>query len=203
MAKKNFIKVVTPVGTAQYAWLARPDTGHEFSDGKYKVTLLMNPEDAGVKEAIGKINEAVEDAAIAEWGKLPKVHRSPIKNGDDIADEKEGKEDLRGLFMLTTKSKFQPGMVDAKRNELPEDVFVSSGDTSRVSAVLIPYTAGGMKGVALQLRNVQLLEQRTANGDGGDEFDDVDGYSTEFAVSPLNQDTPPAGPSDEAEPDDF
>ena len=62
--------------------------------------------------------------------------------------EKEGKEDLRGMFMLTTKSKFQPGMVDAERKELPEDVFVSSGDTIRVSAVLIPYTAGGMKGIA-------------------------------------------------------
>ena len=207
MAKKNFIKVLSPVGTAQYAWIARPDQGHEFSDGKYKVTLMMNPDEEGVSEAIARINTAVEDAAIAEWGKLPKVYRSPIKSGDDIADEKEGKEDLRGMFMLTTKSKFQPGMVDAERKELPEDVFVSSGDTIRVSAVLIPYTAGGMKGIAMQLRNVQLLAQRSGNDSGGgDEFDDVSGYSTEFSASSIpatSQEEPQSGSSNEEEPDDF
>ncbi len=207
MSKKNFIKVVTPVGTAQYAWIARPDSGHEFSDGKYKVTLLMNPDEPGVSESIAKIEAAVKEAAIAEWGKLPKVYRSPIKSGDDIADEKEGKEDLRGMFMLTTKSKFQPGMVDAQRNELPEDVFVNSGDTIRVSAVLIPYTAGGMKGVALQLRNVQLLAQRSdSQSNGGDEFGSVDGYSTEFTASSIPS-TPAAstdtGPADDEEPEDF
>ena len=166
----------------------------------------MNPAEPGVSEAIARINTAVEDAAIAEWGKLPKVYRSPIKSGDDIADEKEGKDDLRGMFMLTTKSKFQPGMVDAERKELPEDVFVSSGDTIRVSAVLIPYTAGGMKGIALQLRNVQLLAQRNGNDSGGgDEFDDVSGYSTEFSASsiPTTQAEPQSGSSNEEEPDDF
>jgi len=203
MTKKNFIKVLTPVGVAAYAWIARPDSGHEFSDGKYKTTLTMDPSQPGVTEGLAKLEAAVKEAAIAEWGKLPKVYRSPIKSGDDIADEKEGKEDLRGMFQLTSKSKFQPGMVDAQRNELPEDVFVSSGDTIRISAVLIPYTAGGMKGVALQLRNVQLLEQRSASS-GGDEFDDEDGYSTEFSSSNIPPTpTPNEGSNDEGEPEDF
>ena len=97
-------------------------------------------------------------------------------------------------------------MVDAERKELPEDVFVSSGDTIRVSAVLIPYTAGGMKGIAMQLRNVQLLAQRSGNDSGGgDEFDDVSGYSTEFSASsiPATQAEPQSGSANEEEPDDF
>ena len=158
----------------------------------------MNPDEEGVSEAIARINTAVEDAAIAEWGKLPKVYRSPIKSGDDIADEKEGKEDLRGKYVLTAKSKFQPGMVDAKRQELPADVFVNSGDIIRLSGVLIPYTAGGMKGIAIQLRNVQLLEQRASTG-GGDEFDDVAGYDAPLTASVDANSAPSAETYDDNE----
>tara|TARA_R110002074_G_scaffold35437_3_gene96679 strand:- start:1657 stop:2262 length:606 start_codon:yes stop_codon:yes gene_type:complete len=196
--KKKFLKCLTPVGTAAYAWIARPDEGHEFSDGKYKTTLVMDANDAAVEAGIAKLQAAVVEAAIAEWGKEPKVYRSPVKNGDDIADEKEGKEDLRGKYVLTAKSKFQPGMVDAKRQELPADVFVNSGDIIRLSGVLIPYTAGGMKGIAIQLRNVQLLEQRASTG-GGDEFDDVAGYDAPLTASVDANSAPSAETYDDNE----
>lgn len=184
MAKKNYTKVVSPIGTAAYAWIAKPDEGHQYSDGKYKVTLIMDPNEHGVQEALDKLEAAVEQAAIEEWGKCPKNLRSPIKDGNDIADEKEDKDELRGMFLLTAKSKFQPGTVDPKRNDLPKEVSVRSGDTIRLSAALIPYIAGGQKGVALQLRMVQLLEQREDGGSGGgSEFDEAEGYSTNFTAT--------------------
>jgi hypothetical protein len=59
----------------------------------------------------------------------------------------------------------------------------------------------------MQLRNVQLLAQRSGNDSGGgDEFDDVSGYSTEFSASSIpatSQEEPQSGSSNEAEPDDF
>ena len=41
MAKVQRDIVVSPTATAAYAWLAKPDEGQEFSDGKYKVTLVL------------------------------------------------------------------------------------------------------------------------------------------------------------------
>lgn len=205
MAKKQFIKVLSPIGTAAYAWISKPDEGHKYSDGKFKVTLIMDPNDPGVTEGLAALEEKIQQAAIAEWGKVPKNLNNPLKDGDDIADEKEGKDELRGMTLLTAKSKFQPGMVNAKREELPEDVYVRSGDTIRLSAVLIPYVAAGNKGVAIQLRNVQLLEQRESQGGGANDFDEVDGYETEFEATPNQQSKPTAQKEEEHDddPDDF
>lgn len=201
MPKKKQLQIVTPIGTAQYAWIARADQGHEFSDGKFKVTLLMNPAEPGVQELIDNIEAEVKKAAIAEWGKLPKVLRSPIKSGDDIADEKEDKEEWRGMLVLTSKSKYQPGLVDAERNELAHNVFVKSGDTIRLSAALIPYVVGGVKGVSMQLRTIQLLAQRPV----AESFDDTEGYSTDLVASKDYEHTnePYDHRGDNEEPEDF
>ena len=179
MPKKKQLKVVTPIGTAQYAWIARADVGHEYSDGKFKCTLLMNPSEPGVQDLVDNIEAEIKKAAIAEWGKLPKVLRSPIKSGDDIADEKDDKEEWRGMLVLTSKSKYQPGLIDAQRNELAPNVFVRSGDTIRLSAALIPYIVAGVKGVSLQLRTIQLLAQRPVV----ESFDNTEGYSTDLVPS--------------------
>jgi hypothetical protein len=55
-----------------------------------------------------------------------------------------------------------------------------------------------MKGIAIQLRNVQLLEQRASMG-GGDEFDDVDGYDTTLTASVETTSTPSAETYDDTQ----
>lgn len=167
MAKKQLTVVSSPEGTAAYAWLSRPDEGQEFSDGKYKVTLVLKKGDAAVESFIEDLEAKAHEALEKEFGKPQKNARMPFKDGDDT-----GKEEFEGTWMIVAKTKFQPGFVGGDKKQLPEDVFPASGDLIRMSFALTAYNAGGSKGVSCQLRNVMLIDKRN-NGSGSDDFADV------------------------------
>lgn len=178
--KKPFFKSVTPAGTAAFAWIARPDEGHQYSDGKYKITLVLDG-DADL-DAIRKI---AMDAAKAEF---PNVSPSEfqlvfLQNGDD-----KNKEEFAGKTLLIAKTKNQPQCVDAKRKPLPEGVEVRSGDIVKLALVFYPFSKtekvkvnGKMVNettysVAARLNAVQLLEKRNNGGNAASDFDEEDGY---------------------------
>lgn len=173
MAKKQLTVVSSPVATAAYAWLARPDEGQEFSDGKYKVTIVLDKGDAAVEAFIADLEEKANAALEKEFDKVPRNARMPFKDGDD-----SGKEEFEGKWMIVAKTKFQPGFVGNDKKPLPEDVFPASGDLIRASFALTAYNAGGNKGVSAQLRNVMLMEKRN-NGSGIDDFGDVEAIKKE------------------------
>lgn len=164
MAKKQHTIVVSPEATAAYAWLARPDEGQEFSDGKYKVTLVI---DKSEQSFIDSVTAKSDEVAAKEWGKVPKNLRYCIKDGDDSE-----KEEFAGKYLIVAKTKFQPGFVDAEKKPLEDEVFPMSGDVVRASFALIPYKTGGGQGVTAQLRNVMLIEKRNSGG-MADDFADV------------------------------
>jgi len=167
MTKKQMTVLVSPLATAAYAWLARPDEGQEYSDGKYKVTLVLDKKEPGVEEFIADMTTKAEAMGTAEFGKLPKTFRYPYKDGDD-----GGKEEFEGKYLIVAKTKYQPGFVDASKRALAEDVFPMSGDVIRASFGMMPYKAGGAFGVSCQLRNVMLMEKRNSGG-GSDDFADI------------------------------
>jgi len=45
MAKNSYVKVVSPVGVSQYAWLTTPDTRFDET-GHYKTNLILKAKDA-------------------------------------------------------------------------------------------------------------------------------------------------------------
>jgi len=188
--KKKLPKVATPAGTAAYAWIEKPDSGNEYSDDKYKVTLLIDEELESTEEFVAKITAKAKELAQEEWGKCPKDLQLPFRDGTEIADEKEDKEDFRGMVVFTLKSKYQPGCVDAKKKPLPKNLKVMSGDLIRASALLVPYKTtetvveNGKKkkvtvhGVTFRLRNIQLLEKRNMGGGAAGDFDEDDEYES-------------------------
>lgn len=157
--KKQMTVVVSPQATAAYAWLAKPDEGQQYSDGKFKVTLALDKSEEGVEDFIERLTHLATDLGTKEFGKLPKTFRMPYKDGDD-----SGKEEFAGKWLIVAKTKYQPGFVDAAKKALPEGVFPMSGDVIRASFALGAYKAGSGMGVACQLRNVMLLEKRNAGG---------------------------------------
>jgi hypothetical protein len=176
--KKQMTVVVSPKATAAYAWLAKPDEGQQYSDGKYKVTLVLEKSDPEVKKFIEKLTEIGTALGTEEFGKLPKTFKMAYKDGDDA-----GKEEFEGKWLIVAKTKYQPGFVDAAKKALPEGVTPMSGDVIRASFGLSAYKAGGGMGVSCQLRNVMLLEKRNSGG-GGDDFADVEsGAAFEGAMS--------------------
>lgn len=172
MAKQKVRPIVSPQATSAYAWLARPDEGQEFSDGKYKVTLVLDKNDEEAKAFIADVKKEAEALAKQAWETIPKNFRYPFKDGDDSE-----KEEFHGKWLLTAKTKFQPGFVGPDNKAIDEDSIPSSGDIIRASFSLKEYATGGGKGVTSQLRNVKLIEKRNMSSgpsnDFGDPIDDA------------------------------
>jgi hypothetical protein len=182
MAKKKLTVVVSPEAVAAYAWLARPDEGQQYSDGKYKVTLVLDKKDKEVEKFIETLEQKTQDLLAEEYGKIPKNYRTPFKDGDD-----SNKEDFAGKYLITIKSKYQPGFVDRNNKQLDDDVFPLSGDIIRGSFALMAYTAGGMAGVSGQMRNIMLIEKNN-NGGAASDFGEFADESASGEDEDLNDD---------------
>jgi hypothetical protein len=168
MAKQKYPKIVVGPCVVAFTYLDKPDTGNKFSDDKFKATLVFDSK-AELKDA----EKAAKEAQSMEWGKkIPKGLLSPFINGDDTTTE-----DFAGKVIIRAKSKFEPTLIDAMRQPLPDGVTINSGDLVKASLIAFPYTNGKNKGVTFQLRGVQLLEKRSGF-DATDDFDDEENYAT-------------------------
>ena len=178
MAKQSlYVNFASSEGTANYAWLNKPDTGSEYSDNKYKVTVSWNKDD----EFVTKLKEIVKDAAQREFGKkLPATFNNPIKDGD-AGD----KEQFAGKYYATFKSARRPGRVDSKNFELPDDVIIMSGDKIRLAGAAKAYN-GAQKGVSFYLDMVKLIEK---NNTGGSTAASVFGTDDGFEIGESQTDS--------------
>lgn len=176
MAKKQslYVNFATTAGTAHFAWLNKPDTGSEYSDGKYKVTVAFQKDDP----IVAQLKAVVKDAAQREFGdKIPPTFHNPLKDGDA-----SGKEQYAGMVFMTMKSTRQPTMYDAKNFELPPSVIIMSGDTIRVAGAAKAYN-GAQKGVSFYLDMCKLIAKNNGGGAGPatavSVFGDDEGYTAE------------------------
>ena len=173
MSKKSlYVNFATTAGTAHFAWLNKPDTGSEYSDGKYKVTVAFQKDDPIIKS----LKATIKDAAQREFGdKLPANFHNPLKDGDS-----SGKEQYVGMVYMTMKSTRPPTLVDAKNFELPSNIIIMSGDTVRVAGAAKAYN-GAQKGVSLYLDMVKLIAKNNAGAQGPatatSVFGDDDGFT--------------------------
>ena len=192
MAKNNNVKVVSPVGVSQYAWLTTPDTRFDET-GHYKTNLIINGKeaqslktqiDAEIKKSVALAKEKAKGKAIKE---------APRPYEDELID---GKASGNVIFKFKTKAKIiaKDGKVIPNRVALFDsagkpmiDANVWSGSEMKVSAELIPYyTAMAGAGVSMRLRAVQvtkLVEGGSSNAKGYG-FEKVkDGYEQPEAVA--------------------
>jgi|TARA_B100001123_G_scaffold38461_1_gene39740 hypothetical protein len=192
MAKNNNVKVVSPVGVSQYAWLTTPDTRFDET-GHYKTNLIINAKeaqslkaqiDAEIKKSVALAKEKAKGKAIKE---------APRPYDDEMID---GKASGNVIFKFKTKAKIiaKDGKVIPNRVALFDsagkpmiDANVWSGSEMKVSAELIPYyTAMAGAGVSMRLRAVQvtkLVEGGSSNAKGYG-FEKVkDGYEQPEAVA--------------------
>jgi hypothetical protein len=188
MAKQQKILAVTPAGVFAFAWIVKPDTGHKYSDNKYKITLVLpgSTDMSAIRaKALAAAKQEFPDVS-------PEDINLPFKSGDDHKND-----EFHGKVLLTAKSKFQPQVVDSKRKELPEGVQVRSGDEGKLVINLYPYTKTekvkeGKKvvdvqtwGVSAQLNVVQLLK-KNAGGGGMDLLADEEGFDGDSYEGPRS-----------------
>tara|TARA_B100000767_G_scaffold245795_1_gene244922 strand:+ start:142 stop:738 length:597 start_codon:yes stop_codon:yes gene_type:complete len=192
MAKKQslYVNFATTAGTAHFAWLNKPDTGSEYSDGKYKVTVAFQKDDPVVRS----LKATIKDAAQREFGdKIPAGFHNPLKDGDA-----SGKEQYAGMVFMTMKSTRQPTMVDSKNVALPSNVIIMSGDTIRVAGAAKAYN-GAQRGVSFYLDMVKLIAKNNGGGAGPatamSVFGDDEGYVAEEGVMVEETAPTPTGSS--------
>ena len=171
------VTILTPVGRVINHSLWAKDTfvdarGHEAVPS-YKVELAFEPEE------LNDFEDAIVAAAVAEWGEGAEVDydsgkiRSPIVEGDALADDRESRgktgDAYRGKLVMRAKTIFNrdgedgPGGVyvcgpDEKELDFSEHRSVYNGCYGRASVTLNahPGIAGGQDGVSLYLGGFQL-----------------------------------------------
>lgn len=185
MAKNSYVKVVSPVGVSQYAWLTTPDTRFDET-GHYKTNLIINDKEAQSLKAQIEAEIKKSVALAKEKAKGKAIKEAPRPFEDELID---GKKSGNIIFKFKTKAKIiaKDGKVIPNRVALFDsagkpmiDANVWSGSEMKVSAELIPYyTAMAGAGVSLRLRAVQItkLVEGGAGNSKGYGFDEVkDGY---------------------------
>lgn len=172
----NDTKVVTGLVRLSYLHVWQPqvdDDGNKF----YKACLLVPKKD---KQTLKKIDAAVEAAIAAKWGtKKPKGLKLPLRDGDE---EKE-QEEFEGMMFLNCKSKKQPGLLNARREEILDEDEVYSGAWGKVSIGFYAYERPDGKGIAVGLNAIQKLKDDDNLSGGGwsaDDFDDEEEFDDEI-----------------------
>jgi len=192
MSKNNNVRIVTPIGISQYAWLTTPDTQFD-ADGHYKTNLIVSAKESQsvVKAIDDEMKKSITLAKEKTKGKEPKMANLPFE--EEII---EGKPTGNLIFKFKTKAKIitRDGKVIPNKVAIFDssgkpmvDANVWSGSEMKVSAELIPYyTAMAGAGVSMRLRAVQvtkLVEGGSSNAKGYG-FDKVkDGYEQPEAVA--------------------
>ena len=134
MAAKKTLQFTTPIGVARYPHITRPDVGGEYSDGKYKVELVLEPSEiADLKKQLV--------AYAKDLGVTNKNYKFPFREKD-------------GVEAVVMKSAYKPLVSDAKRNKIGDDVAVGAG--SRIRCIVEAYNYD--KGLSLRLKAVQVVE---------------------------------------------
>lgn len=159
-------EITTPVGKLMFPHLFKPEPSQHGGEPRYGCVLVFD-----VNAQKTKAFEALK-AAIAETakdffkGSVPKSARNPlIKVGEtDYAEKYAGFEETD--IMIRPWSKFQPGLVDGRLNDITIESDVWAGQLWRATVSPSGYDTSGNKGVMLFLNNLQQAKADMPRMDG-------------------------------------
>ena len=136
--KKTF---TTYKGVAVYPHLNKPDYAFN-ADGVFSTKLRVPADQA--KELIDTIQAVAQD----EFGKAANTARMPFSTDEDT-----------GEIIFLAKSKYKPKFMDSTGQMIGENAVpnVFGGSVIKMAGTLYPYSAGGNKGVSMQLGGVQVI----------------------------------------------
>jgi len=161
-----------------YVHVFEPTSIDDDSPKKYSISIIIPKSDtdtlarieAGIEAAI----EAGKSKLEGKNGKIPKVLKTPLRDGDE---ERPDDETYADSYFLNASSSQKPGVVDADLQRLMDEDEFYSGCYGRASINFYAFNAAGNKGVAAGLNNLQKLEdgERLSGGPSAeDDFADDD-----------------------------
>lgn len=149
-------KVITGKVRASYVNIFTPKSINN-SDPKYSISLIIPKDDALTLPQIRKaIENAVQQGIEEKWGgKRPPNMKNPLRDGDV---ERPDDPAYAGSYFVNCTSATAPGVVDRHRQPITNPADVYSGCYVRASVTFYPFNAGGNRGIAAGLNNVQFWE---------------------------------------------
>lgn len=206
-------KFTSPVGSAVYPHLVRPDTKFD-SDGVFRVTLAL---DAGAAKPFIAQLEAARDRFTATFAKDEPVKAKKASIADVYEDEldESGEETGRVLIKAKQKAKVTVGdkvyeksvkLFDSQNQIITPD-SMWSGTKLKLAGVLVPYYMASSKeiGVSLRLAAAQVIELVQGDGGSGESFgfgSEDGGYVAETFENSASPETA-GGDDTDGDGDDF
>ena len=164
-------KVVTGEVRASYVNVFAPRLNDLSGQEEYSMAIIIPKTD---KKALSAISGAIEAAKKNKWPKTaPANCRSPLRDGDTEKDDPE----YKGHYWINLKSKTKPGIIDARKFPVTDEMSFISGDYCRVSMNAYSYSQKGNNGVSFGLNNIQTLrkgEPMTGRTRAEDDFGEVE-----------------------------
>ena len=149
-------KVITGKVRFSYAHVFEPSAISEDQDKKYSVSLIIPKDDEKTVEKIkAAIAAALEEGKAKFGGKVPKVFKNPLRDGDE---ERPDDENYENAFFVNANSARKPGLVDENLDEIISKDDFYSGCFGRASVNFYAFNVSGNKGVAARLNHLQKLE---------------------------------------------
>lgn len=168
-------KVITGRVRLSYVHVFEPFSNQEDQAPKYSCVLLIPKSDKATIKAIRRAQQAALEQGKDRvfGGKIPKVWKDTLRDGDEEKDT-DANPEYAGHMFMSVSAKTRPGIVDRDLNPITDSAEVYSGCYARVSINCFPYSVSGNKGVSFGLNHIQKI----ADGDflGGrsraeDDFD--------------------------------
>jgi hypothetical protein len=195
-ARKKFVRLTTPVGTAIYPRLTTPDTKFD-KDGVYSVDLELDSTNKEAAAFIDTLKKAADEAYKAtcesKGGKKLKRADLPVKDGE--GDMVRIKFKLKAKAGNEEKSWSQkPTLFDSSGMAIQTPPNVGSGSRIKVAFEVVPFfTAMVGAGVSLRMKAVQILDLKEYTP--GDNFDaygfkaDPGGFKASTTATEATTDT--------------
>lgn len=193
MTKLTGGKMVTPVGTARFAYIDHPDDS-VFGKGRYRLTIVFDktdPEFVTFAKKVAALNKVHEAATGRKASGLPlKLVTEKMSKGKD---GKSGTGDPVGApyIELVANGSTRDGVplhmptYNAKGEE--ESLLVYGGDTVRANCTFMGWELADGVGVKGYLNSVQLLKSNWSNRGAG--FSDMSAvYGDDESVAEDNAD---------------
>ena len=160
-------EIVTPVGMVMFPNFFQPRPRQPGSSELIYNCLLKFDRKAQETEAFKELKRAINaEAKDFFQGKPPANARNPlIRAGDTEYPQKYDGFHEDDVF-IRPWSKYQPGIIDARRNDITIEGDVWAGQLFRATVAPAGYSAQGNKGVTLMLNNLQQARADMPRMDG-------------------------------------
>ncbi len=205
--KEKAVQLVSPIGTASYPFLTRPDTKFD-SDGEYRVGLLLSATEAQemMKAIDAAMTDSLEKAKKENPQKAKKIQMAKPPYFEVTDDDGNETVDIQFNFKLKAKVtprnggepiELRPKLFDAAGTPIvSKDIRIGSGSRIKVCADISPYHTDLVgAGVTLRLKAVQIIELVEYLGQSADKF----GFGVETGYTQAGTEATEEPSDDEAD----